>query len=136
MQGVLKELEKNHEKPPKIANKADLQKRKKRLQAQKDKYQEMYAADVMTMQELKEKMNYVNKEIDDLNEQLNRINASDTSKEISIEQARIYTKEIDDFLALENVTNGDLKKIISRIIVNRMGEIKIYLRNFSDFMTA
>ena len=136
IQSVLTELEKNQEKPQKIVSKADLQKRKKQLQSKKDKYQEMYAADVMSMQELKEKMTYINKEIDDLNEQLEQVNVSDTIEKISIEQVRIYTEEIEDFLALENVTNGDLRKIISRIVVNREGEIKIYLRNFSDFMIA
>ena len=134
IQSVLTELEKNQEKPKKIVSKADLQKRKKQLQAKKDKYQEMYAADVMSMQELKEKVTYINKEIDDLNEQLDQVNVSDTIKKISIEQVRIYTEGIEDFLALENITNGDLRKIISRIVVNREGEIKIYLRNFSDFM--
>ena len=133
---MLAELEKNQEKPKKIVSKADLQKRRKQLQSKKDKYQEMYAADVMSMQELKEKMTYINKEIDDLNEQLDQGNLSDTIEKISIEEVRIYTEEIEDFLALENVTNGDLRKIISRIVVNRDGEIKIYLRNFSDFMIA
>ena len=136
IQSVLTELEKNQKKPKKIVSKADLQKRKKQLQSKKDKYQEMYAADVMSMQELKEKMTYINKEIDDLNEQLDQVNVSDKIEKISIEQVRIYTEEIEDFLALENVTNGDLRKIISRIVVNREGEIKIYLRNFSDFMIA
>jgi hypothetical protein len=136
IQSVLTELEKNQEKPKKIVSKAYLQKRKKQLQSKKEKYQEMYAADVMSMQELKEKMTYINKEIDDLNEQLDQVNVSDTIEKISIEEVRIYTEEIEDFLALENVTNGDLRKIISRIVVNREGEIKIYLRNFSDFMVA
>lgn len=76
------------------------------------------------------------KEIYNLNEQLDQVNASDTIQKISIEQVRIYTEGIEDFLALENVTNGDLRKIINRIIVNREGEIKIYLRDFSDFMIA
>ena len=136
IQSVLTELEKNQEKPPKTISAAELQKRKKQLQSKRDKYQEMYAADVMSMQELKEKMTYLNKEIYDLNEQLNQVNASDTIQKISIEQVRIYTEEIEAFLALENVTNGDLRKIINRIIVNREGEIKIYLRDFSDFMIA
>ena len=68
--------------------------------------------------------------------QLEQENISDKIEKISIDQIRIYTEEIEEFLALENVTNGDLRKIISRIVVNREGEIKIYLRNFSDLMIA
>ena len=64
------------------------------------------------------------------------MNISDTNEKISTDQIRIYTEEIEKFLFLENVTNGDLRKIISRIVVNRDGEIKIYLRNFEDLMVA
>ena len=136
IQSVLMELEKSHEKPKRIVSKTDLQKKIKQLQAKKEKYQEMYAADVMSMAELKDKTSYINKEIEELTEQLDQENISDKIEKISIDQIRIYTEEIEEFLALENVTNGDLRKIISRIVVNREGEIKIYLRNFSDIMIA
>lgn len=136
IQGIIADLEKGREKPKKAISKADLQKKIKLLQAKKEKYQEMYAADVMTMAELKEKTLYINKEIDGLTDQLDQTNISDNIEKISIEQIRLYTEEIEKFLALENVTNGDLRKIISRILVNREGEVKIYLRNFSDLMIA
>jgi hypothetical protein len=136
IQGIITELEKGREKPKKTVSKADRQKKIKQLQAKKEKYQEMYAADVMTMAELKEKTSYINKEIEDLTEQLDQTEISDNIEKTSIEQIRIYTEEIEEFLSLENVTNGDLRKIISRIVVNREGEIKIYLRNFSDLMIA
>lgn len=136
IQSVLAELEKSRDKPKRIVSKADLQKKIKQLQAKKDKYQEMYAADVMTMAEIKEKISYINKEIEELTEQLDQAKISDTIEKISTDQIRIYTEEIEEFLALETVTNGDLRKIISRIVVNRDGEIKIYLRNFSDLMIA
>ena len=58
----------------------------------------------------------------------------DTIEKINDRQILIRTEEIKDFLTLETVTNGDLRKIISRIIVNRDGEIKIYLRDFSELM--
>lgn len=134
IQSILAELEKSREKPKKTIGKAELQKKIKQLLAKKEKYQEMYAADVMTMAELKEKTSYINKEVEELTEQLEQTNISDNIKKTSIDQIRIYTEEIEDFLALENVTNGDLRKIINRIVVNRDGEVKIFLRNFSDFI--
>ena len=136
IQGILTELEKGREKPKKTVSKAELQKKIKQLRSKKEKYQEMYAADVMTMAELKERSLYINKEIDELTEILDQTDITDTIEKTSIDQIRIYTEEIEDFLALENVTNGDLQKIINRIVVNREGEIKIYLRNFSDLMIA
>lgn len=134
IQSILAELEKSREKPKKTIGKAELQKKIKQLLAKKEKYQEMYAADVMTMAELKEKTSYINKEVEELTEQLEQTNISDNIKKTSIDQIRIYTEEIEDFLSLENVTNGDLRKIINRIVVNRDGEVKIFLRNFSDFI--
>lgn len=136
IQGIISELEKGREKPKKNVSKADLQKKIKQLQAKKEKYQEMYAADVMTMAELKEKTSYINKEIEFLTMLQEQKIISESIEKTSIEQIRIYTAKIEEFLALENVTNGDLRKIISRIVVNREGEIKIYLRHFSDFMIA
>lgn len=136
IQGVLTELEKKRASQKTIVSRSDLQKRIKRLQSKKDKYQEMYAADVMSMEDLKEKIFYINKEIDDLKEQSVQDNTPDEIEKISAKQTRIYTEEVKAFLALDNITNGDLRKIISRIIVNRDGEIKIYLRDLSDLLTT
>lgn len=130
---VLYELEKRREKPTQILSKADLQKKIHQLSAKKDKYREMYAANVMTMSELKEKTAYINKEIEELKEQQEQTSIADINR-TSIDQIRIYTEEIEAFLALESVTNGELRKIISHIVVNQDGEVKIFLRNLSDFM--
>lgn len=131
---IVTEIEKGREKPKKSPQKADLQKKIKLLQAKKEKYQEMYAAEVMTIDELKGKVIYIDKEIGCLTERLEGITDFDNIKETSTEQTRSHKEEVEKFLALENITNGDLRKIISRITVNRKGEIKVYLRNFSDLM--
>ena len=93
----------------------------------------MYAADVITMTDLKEKILYINKEIIELTEILEQAN---NLKKADSEQISIFINEIEKFLMLDNVTNGDLRKIINRIIVNNNGEIKIYIRNFSDFIKS
>ena len=131
VQGIITELKKSREMPPKNISNIDLQRKIKQLQSKKNKYQEMYAADVMTMSELKEKTFYINKEVKELTEMLDKGNVLDNIEKTSIDQMRIFIEEIEEFLAMKNVTNGDLRKIISRIVVNRDGEIKIYLRNFS-----
>ena len=76
---------------------------------------------------LKEKVSYINKELDDLTEQLGRYDSADTIKKVNIENICNYNEEIEDFLTLRTVTNGDLRKIISLITVDREGEIKIFL---------
>ena len=92
----------------------------------------MYAADVMSMEELKEKTSCIDRETEALRERINRVRAPDTDIKNSAERDRIYREEIEAFLALENVTNGEMRKMISRIIVNREGEVKVCLRSLSD----
>ena len=133
---ILSELEKGREKPKKIVSKAELQKKINKLISKKEKYQELYAADVMTMAELKEKTSNINKEINELREIIDQTDISDNIEKTSIDKTRIYTELIESFLALESVTNGDLRKIINQITVNREGEIKIYFRNFSESMIS
>ncbi|MBQ2249670.1 MAG: recombinase family protein [Clostridia bacterium] len=136
VQEIIAELEKGRQKPRKAVSQVDLQRRIKQLRAKKEKYQEMYAADVMAMGELKEKSSYINKEIQALRAQLKQISVLDHAEKVSRDQIHLYTKEIEAFFALENITNGDLRKIISRMVVNRNGEIKIYLRDASDVTSA
>ena len=130
IQSVLRELEKSCEKMKTVTCAQDLDKKIKKLHAKKDKYREMYAADVMSMSELKEKTSYINREIEEL---LEKAKATVTIEKIGTDKIREYAEKIEEFLSLKNQTNSDLRKIISRIIVNREGEIKIFLRNFSDF---
>jgi DNA invertase Pin-like site-specific DNA recombinase len=130
IQDIITELGKGRETSKKTAGKADLKKKIKQLRSKKEKYQEMYAADVMTMTDLKEKTSYINKEIESLTARLEQTNISDNIEKTGTDQIGIYTEEIEKFLSLANVTNGDLRKMISRIVVDREGEIKIYIRKF------
>lgn len=136
IQSVLSELEKKQSIPKRNISEAELKKRIKQLQAKKEKYQEMYAADVMSMSELKEKIVHINKEIDIINEQLELSRISDDIEKSSLEEIRKYTEEIEKFLALENATNMDLRKIISHIVVNKSGEVKIHLRDLSNLVAT
>ena len=129
---VLTQLEKTYEKEQRTVKKVDIRKMIKLLNTKKNKYQEMYAADLISMAELKEKISYLNKEIEKLKERSERTDSAVMNEISSTEKNERYTEEINKFLAFENITNGDLRKIISRIVVDREGEIVIYLRNFSD----
>ena len=133
IQTVLNELKKGNKRTVKTLRNSNYQKKISTLKSKKEKYQEMYAADVMTINELKEKISYINKEIENLEEQAKQTTVYENIEKSSLDQMKLYEKEIEDFLSFVNLTNGDLRKIISNIIVNRSGEIKIHIRNFSDF---
>ena len=108
----------------------DLQKKIHQLRGKREKYQELYAADILSMEELKEKLGYIDREIRMLNLQLpsegERADAKKTRR-------KGLENEIESFLSLSRVTNGDLRKIIHRIVVNREGEVKIYLREGNTY---
>ena len=133
---VLFELKKEQPLSNAKINEADIKKKIKQLHVKKEKYQEMYAADVLSMSDLKEKTTQISKEIEELTVCLDKIRISNTIEKNSMEDIRRYTEEIESFLKLENVTNMDLKKIISHIVVNRDGDVKIHLRNLADLISA
>lgn len=131
IQDVIRELEKERTKPKALINKASLQRKLTQLQIKKEKYQDMYASAVISMEALKKKTAELNDEIEKTRQHLRRSDVIN-SDEPSSEEVHTYTEEIERFLELESVTNGDLRKLISHIAVDRDGEIKIYLRNFYD----
>ena len=111
---------------------ADIEMKRKRLLSKKERYQEMYANDVITMSELKQKTA-------EIVEQLNEVDYSLKKHEqsLAIQQNRqgvinSYIQEIERFLRLESVTNCDLRKIIDYISVNKDGNVRIFLKKIDE----
>ena len=117
-------------------DKGKIEKRKKDLLAKKDKYQEMYAADVMTMSELKGKMAIITEELRELDYDLQRYERSLEVKQNASSFVERYMQEIERFLKLETVTNVDLRKIIDHISVNHDGNVQIILKQLDDVSFA
>lgn len=106
-----------------------------KLLSKKEKYQEMYANDILTMAELKEKISVVTKELQALEYGRAMI---EKRKEIlgnKEELISYYTKQIRDVLSMDTITNVDMRKIIDHITVNKSGKIKIYIKKFDDIGT-
>ena len=132
VKSILSEVEKHQKLSEEEINKTELKRRRKLLIGKRDKYQEMYAADAMSMEELKEKLEFVKKELGSIPEFDEETDLENKEKS-KLERIKLYTKEIEDFLQLKNITNVYLKKIIDKITINKDREIKIYLKKFSDF---
>ena len=98
--------------------------RRKKLLSKKDRYQEMYANDLITLDELKNKLTVITGELKAL-EQLARSKEIASSPEEAMQR---YTKEIHRFLELETVTNADMRRILDHISVNRDGNVRIILK--------
>ncbi len=98
----------------------------------KEKYMEMYTAEIITIEELKEKTKELNITVDNLTEELklvqNNISKSDLLKNILLETFN----DIEKALSGENITNTLLNRVIEKIEVDENGQVDVYLKLFSD----
>ncbi len=110
----------------------DIEKKRGRLLAKKEHYQEMYANDVMTMSELKKKITEISEQLDELDYSLKE---HERLLEVRQNQERLtdaYAQEVEHFLRLESVTNFDLRKVIDHISVNKDGNVRIFLKKLEE----
>ena len=132
MKGILAEIEKQCPNKPGKVNTADIEMKRKRLLAKKERYQEMYANDVMTMTELKSKTSSIAEELKELDYSLEQYEQSLAIQQNGESLIEFYMQEIERFLNLETVTNLDLRKIIDHIVVDKDGNVKIVLKKITD----
>jgi hypothetical protein len=108
----------------------DIERRKTRLEFKCERYREMCAEGVITVSELKNKLFLLEKELLNLNELLNNYkDIENIFVEIDGEERGILT-QIDDFLALESVSNVELRRILEGVTVNENGDVRVRLRRF------
>ena len=108
-----------------------LKKKQQSLLTKKERYQELYANDIITMDELKSKVAQISKDLRTLEEELDDYNVTQSAKKKIENLSDSYIQEIEDFLSLKTVTNMDLRKIIECIIVDKFGNVRIILKNLS-----
>lgn len=127
---IIEELEKqNRIKCGKIAV-SDIEMKRRRLIAKKERYQEMYANDAMTMTELKERTGAIAEELAELDYRLKQheqMTAIQNSREKLMQR---YMRDIEEFLNLETATNIDMRSLISHITVNKDKTVEIVLKKF------
>ena len=106
--------------------------RKKELLAKQEKYRELYANDLMTMEELKKKLTGITEELQRLDADLAQHKRLLTTGQEPADFRRQYSQKIEQILRLETVTNTDLRKIIDRISVNQNGSVSIYIKELEQ----
>ena len=131
IQSVLAEVEKKL--PTEQDDVQELEKRKRSLQKKKEKYQEMYTADIITIEELDEKTKGIRQELAKVEARLGKSTSQISDEAPKAPMAKRYADEIEKVLMLENVTNADMRKIIKHITVDREGKVEISLRDIRDF---
>ena len=108
--------------------KREIEAKRKKLLSKKSRYQEMYASDILSLTELKEKITGIAEELNALDRALARL----APGKKAVETVQRYTGEIQRFLELETVTNMDMRRILDHISVDREGHVRVVLRKFDD----
>ena len=108
--------------------KREIEAKRKKLLSKKSRYQEMYASDILSLTELKEKITGITDELNALDRALARL----APGKKAVETVQRYAGEIQRFLELETVTNVDMRRILDHISVDREGHVRVVLRKFDD----
>lgn len=132
IQEILNEFDKKSPTKQGEATAEDIERKRKRLLAKKERYQEMYVNDVMTMSELKQKTAEISEQLEELDYSLKKYEQSLAVKQDESGLVEAYMQEIARFLSLESVTNVDLRKIIDHISVNKDGNVRIFLKKLEE----
>lgn len=114
------------EKERGCTDKAMLENELVRLKKAKSRQTEMFEADIISLEELKERTQKLNKEIKEINESL----SADSSREHDIfrESAEILCKDAESLFSAETLDNRIVKSVVEKIIVSCEGKIKVYLK--------
>lgn len=115
-----------------VAYEKELKAQLAKLQNVRQKYMDMYTDDLITRQELNEKIGGSKKEIERLENELKMVSYHLTKGEQLEEILKNTFKEISDIADVRQMTNATLKKIVQKIEVDKEGNVEIYLRLFGD----
>ena len=97
------------------------------LTRRKEKLQELYINEVLTIEELKSKVNEINRELEAIKASLTDIKIRDAQENDVEKAAEQYADEVKRFLDLSVITNLDMRKVIEKVIVEPSGKVTIYI---------
>lgn len=107
-----------------------------KLRRSRQKYMDMYADDLISREELNEKIGGMRKEIDRLENELKMISYNLTKRE-QLENILSNTfQAIEDITDVRQMTNAQLKRIVQKIEVDKDGNVDIFLRLWGELGLA
>jgi len=110
----------------------DLRDKLASLQKTRQKYMDMYTDDLISREELREKMGSVNNTIEKVENEL-RLVSYNLNKGDQLAEILNHTfKTVEDIISMDTMTNTQLKMIVQKILVSHDGNCDIYLRLFGD----
>ena len=103
-----------------------------RLQKTRQKYMDMYTDDLISREELKDKIGGMRKEIERLENELKMVSYNLTKGQQLENILNSTFRRIEDITDVREMNNLQLKRIIQKIEVDKDGNVDIYLRLLGD----
>ena len=103
-----------------------------RLRKSREKYMDMYTDDLISREELNEKIGGMRKEIERLENELKMVSYCLTKGEQLETILNSTFKQLEDITDVHEMTNAQLKRLIQKIEVDKEGNVDIYLRLIGD----
>ena len=103
-----------------------------KLQKTRQKYMDMYTDDLISREELNEKIGGSRQEMERIENELKMVSYHLTKGEQLENILNNTFKEIEDITDLHQMTNQQLKRLIQKIEVDKDGNVDIYLRLLGD----
>lgn len=103
-----------------------------RLQRMRQKYMDMYTDDLISREELNDKLGGTRQELDRLENELKMVSSNLTKGDQMAKILNDTFKQIEDITDVHEMTNVQLKRLIKKIEVDKDGNVDIYLRLLGD----
>ena len=103
-----------------------------RLRKSREKYMDMYTDDLISREELNEKIGGMRKKIERLENELKMVSYHLTKGEQLEAILNSTFKQLEDITDVHEMTNAQLKRLIQKIEVDKEGNVDIYLRLIGD----
>lgn len=103
-----------------------------KLRKSREKYMDMYTDDLISREELNEKIGGMRKKIERLENELKMVSYHLTKGEQLEAILNSTFKQLEDITDVQEMTNAQLKRLINKIEVDKDGNVDIYLRLIGD----
>lgn len=103
-----------------------------KLRKSREKYMDMYTDDLISREELNEKIGGMRKEIDRMENELKMVSYHLTKGEQLEAILNSTFKQMEDITDVHEMTNTQLKRLVQKVEVDKDGNVDIYLRLIGD----
>lgn len=133
IQNIIEEFQKIHEETVHNGpSKKELTAQLNKLNKQRQRYMDMYTDDLISREEMREKLRDINKDIEVCTRKL-QLCESECAQMESLELTLRKTfEDFENIISMEHMTNAQLRSIIEKIEIDQNGKIDVYLRLLSS----